>query len=52
MAIVKIQQLPGGQLTVSIPGALGTALNLTKGQVMVWKMHAGRLYLESAAHGR
>jgi hypothetical protein len=26
MAIVKIQQNPGGQLNVSIPGAIGTAL--------------------------
>lgn len=48
MASVKIQQLQGGQLTVSIPGALGTALNLKKGQAMEWKMRNGKLYLERA----
>ena len=48
MANVKIQQLSGGQLTVSIPGALGTALNLKKGQAMTWKLHGNKLYLEKA----
>jgi hypothetical protein len=48
MAVVKIQQSPGGQLSVNIPGALGTAINLKKGQAMVWKMKAGHLYLERA----
>jgi antitoxin component of MazEF toxin-antitoxin module len=48
MANVIIQQLQGGQLTVSIPGALGTALNLKKGQAMTWKLKQGRLYLERA----
>ena len=50
MSNVKIQQSPGGQLSVNIPGALGTALNFKKGQAMVWKMDkkTGRLYLERA----
>jgi hypothetical protein len=38
MAIVKIQQSPGGQFSVNIPGALATALNDKTGEPMMWKM--------------
>ena len=48
IAKIKIQQLPGGQLVVSIPQALGTALGLKKGEEMVWKIDGKRLYMERA----
>lgn len=48
MANIKIQQLPGGQLIVSIPGALAVALDLRKGQEITWKLDGSRLYLERA----
>lgn len=48
MANIKIQQLPGGQLIVSIPGALAVALDLRKGEEITWKLDGARLYLERA----
>jgi len=45
---VIIQQLPGGQLVVSIPQALAEALGLRKGQVINFKMDRERLYMEKA----
>lgn len=45
---VKLQRLSHGQIVVSIPGALTTALNLQKGDAMIWKLDGARLYLERA----
>ena len=43
---IRVQQLQKGQLIVSVPGALATALEIKKGDEMVWKLDGGRLYLE------
>lgn len=48
MGNIKIQQLPQGQLIVSIPQALAVALDLKKGEEITWKIDGGRLYLERA----
>ena len=48
MANIKLQQLPGGQIIVSIPQALSTALGLKKGEEVIWKLDGKRLYLERA----
>jgi hypothetical protein len=48
MANIKLQKLPGGQIIVSIPQALSTALDLKKGEEVVWKLEGKRLYLERA----
>jgi antitoxin component of MazEF toxin-antitoxin module len=45
---VKVQQLPQGQFTVSIPRALAQALGITKGQEMVWVLVDGELTLKRA----
>jgi hypothetical protein len=49
---IKVQQLQGGQLIVSIPGALASALDppLEKGDEITWKIdfEKKRIYLERA----
>jgi hypothetical protein len=45
-AVIKIQQLPQGQLIVSIPQTIGVAHDLKKGQEIVWKADGKRLYME------
>lgn len=46
MANIKLQQLPGGQIIVSVPQALAVALDLKKGQEVTWKLEGKRLYME------
>ena len=43
---IRVQQLQGGQLIVSIPRALAVALDLKKGDEVVFKLDGSRLYLE------
>jgi hypothetical protein len=42
---VRIQQLPQGQFTVTIPSALAGALGITKGQPARWVLKGGDLVL-------
>lgn len=42
---VRIQRLPQGQFTVTIPSALAGALGITKGQPARWMLRDGELLL-------
>jgi antitoxin component of MazEF toxin-antitoxin module len=43
--IVRVQQHPTGQLTVTLPRALAVALRIRKGDEMEWLLEDGRLVL-------
>jgi antitoxin component of MazEF toxin-antitoxin module len=42
---VRVQRLPTGVYTVSIPRALVQALDIQKGDEMQWKLQDGKLLL-------
>ena len=42
---VRIQKLPQGQFTVTIPRALAQALDIEKGDLAEWKIRDGDLVL-------
>jgi bifunctional DNA-binding transcriptional regulator/antitoxin component of YhaV-PrlF toxin-antitoxin module len=44
--IVRVQQLPQGQFTVTIPRALAQALDIEKGDRAEWKVIKGDLVLK------
>lgn len=46
--MIRIQQLPRGQIVINIPQAIAVALDLKKGDEIVFKIDGSRLYLERA----